>query len=138
MSWDIALSNQGDLIFSASRDIAGISGVDLIKQRIRIRLRLMRGAWIYDDTGTLGSNLHTLLSSTPDKAIQAAPAYTREALRGMDEITVDDVNIGTTDRSASVEVKFSVRVMPGETGGVNAAPEQQSVVIPLASIGGGF
>jgi hypothetical protein len=45
MSYDLAISEHGDLILAGNRDLGGVSGVDLLNQRIQTRLRLHRGSW---------------------------------------------------------------------------------------------
>ena len=89
--YDLALSEHGDLIVSGSRDAAGISGIDLVEQRMRLRLMLRRGTWLYDESKTMGSNLHTVIGMSPEDAQTAIGPLVREALRPMDEIVVDDV-----------------------------------------------
>lgn len=92
MSWDTAISEHGDLIFGANRDLAGISGIDLIEQRIKLRLKIHRGSWVYDTDGTLGSNLQRVIGMSPGDAHSAVGAFVREALRPMaDEISIDEV-----------------------------------------------
>ena len=39
-----------------SKDFSGISGTDLLNQRISIRLRLHRGEWVYDEDGRWAVN----------------------------------------------------------------------------------
>lgn len=106
MSYDLALSPSGDLIFSGNRDIQGVSGMALIEQRMRTRLRLLRGQWQFDPEGRLGSRLYTLTGKAPDLAAQQAPMFVREALRDMEEIEIDDVLIDTTSRDIQVHVKY--------------------------------
>jgi hypothetical protein len=101
--WDLAISEHGDLIFSANRDLAGISGTDLIDQRIGIRLRLQRASWIYDDDGSLGSNLHTLIGLSPADAQATANALVREALREMDdEISIAEIRYDLINRAGEL------------------------------------
>ena len=91
MAYDLAISDLGDLILAANRDLAGTTGSALLEQRIRMRLRLHRGAWKYDFTQTLGSQLYTLSGTPGERAAEYADAYVREALINMQEITVVEV-----------------------------------------------
>lgn len=93
MSFDLAISRAGDLIVTPNRDLSGISGTDLIEQRMKIRLRVEQGTWTYDETNSLGSQLHRLLGISPARAAAIAPAYVHEALRAMDDIEVTAVNV---------------------------------------------
>jgi len=111
--FDLALSSHGDLIFSANRDLAGISGTDLLEQRMRIRLILQKGAWSYDSSGTLGSSLYQLIGMAPEQAGNFIDPYVREALRPMSsEITVDEVWQGYQD----VKGKLFSEPQPGTHG----------------------
>lgn len=116
MSYDLALSENGDLIFAANRDLQGVSGIALIEQRMRLRLRMMRGQWQFDPEGTLGSRLYTLPGKSPEEASAQAQMYVREALREMDEIQVDGVTTSTTkDRGLEVHVQYHLTSDDGST-----------------------
>ena len=98
MSWDLALASSGDLVFtpgdlmfSPSADLQGISGTDQVEQRMITRLKIHRGSWTYDDDGSFGSQLFRLTSMTPQTATAQATAYIQEALRDITEIQVDEV-----------------------------------------------
>lgn len=106
MSYDLAISEQGDLIITAHRDLAGTSGQALIEQRMKTRLRLHRGEWLFDTTQTLGSQLFTLSGLPQEKAQAYVDAYVREALRDMDEISVDSVQIAATDHDLTLAVQY--------------------------------
>jgi phage gp46-like protein len=108
VAYDLAISEHGDLVVSGNRDLAGISGIDLIEQRIRMRLRMRRGEWLYDANSTLGSNLHQLTSMKPDTIASAAQQYVREALRGMTEISLDDVQVQMTNRDMTLIVFYQI------------------------------
>lgn len=127
--WDLALSSNGDLILSGANDLAGISGTDLIEQRIRLRLRLHRGEWEGDADDRLGSQLYRLAGMSPVKAQQVAPAYVRDALRDMsDEITIGDVRIAYDTRSITLTVGYSVLSDLGATAEEDA--QQIEIQIP--------
>lgn len=108
MPYDLALSAHGDLVIAGNRDLAGISGVDLIDQRIRLRLRMRRGEWIYDEEDTMGSDLYRVISSPPEKIKSSALAVVREALREMSEISVDDIAVQRTERDLTLSVFYSI------------------------------
>ena len=132
MAFDLAISSLGDLIISGYRDLMGKSGQALIEQRMIIRLKIPRGSWVYDDDGSLGSQLYTLTSMTPTQAQAVAPAMVREALREMTEISVDDVRISFDVRSMTIIVYY--HIVQTEGAGVQVGFEQVqelSFTIPL-------
>jgi hypothetical protein len=108
MSYDLAISEHGDLILAGNRDLAGVSGTDLINQRIVIRLTIQRGAWIFDTNGTLGSFLFRLLGQSPQSALET-DSYVREALRGMTDISVEDVTVEYREdlKALAIQVQYS-------------------------------
>lgn len=136
MAWDLAISEHGDLIFGANRDLAGVSGINLIEQRMKIRLKLQRGSWVFDDTETLGGNLHILIGQAPDKAAQAAPALVREALRPMEEINVDDVLVDTTNNDVTLKIFYSLHPSGDEDIDDESGQRQLVFTLPFAVTGG--
>lgn len=106
--YDLALSEHGDLFVAANRDLAGISGVDLIEQRIRTRLKVHRGSWVYDTEETFGSYLYRTINLPPEEAEARAEDYVREALQPMEDIAVVDVEVITTDRDATAIVHYQL------------------------------
>lgn len=108
MAWDIALSEHGDLVIAGNRDLAGISGSDLIEQRMKLRMKITRGSWIYDDEGSLGSNLNAVINMPPERMQTAAVGYVKEALRPMDEINVKQVQIETGTHDIIVHVYYEI------------------------------
>lgn len=140
LPWDLAISEFGDLIFSGHGDLLGRSGQDLIEQRIRLRLMIQRGGWVYDTEKRLGSNLFRLIN-TPSGAIkQSAVQIVREALRGLDEITVEDVNVSIDD-SGSLVLVIYYRVQETRQGVVTSSVERTlAIALPdsvTSSQGGG-
>jgi broad specificity phosphatase PhoE len=111
--FDLALSEHGDLIFSANRDLLGVSGQGLVEQRIRTRLKIPRGGWIFDPDGNLGSQLHMLSGKSFDDAQARANALVREGLRGMDDVTVNDVTVEAANHGITVYVAYGY--VEGET-----------------------
>lgn len=106
MPFDLAISENGDLIFSAIRDLQGIGGIGQVNQRVRTRLKIPLASWIYDDEGTLGSQLYTLVSSNPAEAQARAEAYVREALRPMEDVNVDHVELVPESNGFTVNVFY--------------------------------
>jgi hypothetical protein len=93
--YDLAVSEYGDLVFQANRDLLGVSGAQLIEQRIRTRLKIPRGSWTYDDEKRLGSRLHIILNHDVERAAAEIPVFVREALDEMEDITINNVSIDT-------------------------------------------
>jgi len=110
MAWDIALDNNFDWVLSANRDMAHVSGVNLLQQRIRTRLSVVRGQWVYDRSGTFGSRLKTLTQRTTELAEAEAHALVREALEDMDD--VDILKIGIEGVEATGQLKVTVEFKP--------------------------
>jgi hypothetical protein len=132
--WDLAIADNGDLIISGHRDLLGRSGSDLLEQRMKIRMLVQRGAWALDTTKTFGSNLRRLIGMPPETAAQAAPALVREALRGMDEIVVDEVQISYTNKDITVIAFYHTQ----ETSGgvlVSSEEKQFAITLPVAATG---
>lgn len=133
MSFDLALSEEGDLLISGHGDLLGKSGQDLIEQRMLIRLRVQRGAWIYDDNKDFGSNLDRLVGSSTADAGTAAIAFVREALRPMDEISVDGVDVDV-DEAGSVTLMVNYRTINLDT---NDLSDPRTLVISLTEAASG-
>jgi hypothetical protein len=135
MAWDLALNN-GDLIFGSNNDLAGISGSDQIEQRMKLRLMLHRGSWVYDTSETLGSYLYRLIGQRPENAASAAPAFVREALRPMNEIQVDDIQVSFIDTAIRLVVVYRIVVTADDT--VTTGEERQLEITLPAATGGGI
>jgi phage gp46-like protein len=134
MAFDLAISEHGDLIMTAHRDLAGISGSGLVEQRMRIRMMLHRGEWIFDSTASLGSQLHTLSGMPSDQASRYASAYVREALKDMEEISVEDVQVITTSHDITLVVHYQTQLT--EDGSIIPADnnlQQLFVTVPVVA-----
>lgn len=131
--FDLAISQYGDLIFSANRDLSGISGTARIEQCIRNRLKIPRGSWVYDPDKRLGSRLHAVLQHDPARAEIEIPLYVREALDDMDEIEIGEVQltISSDGRSWGVIVGYSVNTLPDGAGEPSASPDQEEFILSL-------
>jgi hypothetical protein len=117
MAYDFVLSPYGDWLFSGNRDILGISGPDQTSQRIRTRLRISRGDWVYDDNGTLGSRIEDTLRLPRERAINEIPLLIRDALEPMPDVIITDVVIEPVkpeDRIMRVHVHYQSRVSPAQ------------------------
>jgi hypothetical protein len=146
MAWDLGLSEHGDLMFSGNRDLAGISGINLIEQRMKIRMRVERGGWIYDTDKTFGSNLHRLVGLSADQVASQLTPLVNEALRGMnDEISVDlvwpefiaaDGVTVVTDASLArgviVLVQYHLLSAPDDVGPIPTEEQLLTISIPTA------
>lgn len=84
----------GDWVFSSNRDIQGVEGNDVVKQRILNRLRIVRGSWDLDPTnGMLGSRLDTLFRIPRQRAVMEAHLMVEEALAPMSDVNVTKVTV---------------------------------------------
>lgn len=135
MAWDIGISEHGDIVMTGHRDIGGKSGIDLIEQRMLLRLRITRGSWVFDDNDTLGSNLSHLSGLAPEKAAAIAPAYVQEALRTMDEIIVEDIHITTTPQSIGLMISYHISEVDVDAGTAEQT-RQLEISLPLSGGGG--
>jgi phage baseplate assembly protein W len=145
--YDLVISEHGDLVMAGNRDLAGVSGIDLLEQRMRIRLMLHRGSWAFDPDDTLGSALYTLMGMPPDSAGGSIDPLVRQALKPMEnEISVDEVWIAyeqsdgaftqeapAVSRSILVIVVYHVQPSSDEIA-TEIEPRRLEVVLPL----GGF
>jgi len=110
VAWDLQLEGAtGDLVFSPAHDYAGVSGEEILRQRISIRCKIPRGTYLYDETGQLGSTLHLIPRSPSVGQIQGAEAAVMEALAPMsDEINIISVDVEKTeDNKLQVNVNFT-------------------------------
>lgn len=141
MPWDLALSEHGDFIFAGNRDFAGVSGLDEIEQRMKTRMKVRRGTWVFDTQKTLGSNLFRLIGMPPNQAADSAQVFVREALRGMDEISVTNVQTVLSDTDITIIVFYRVKITGDQidASSQNLTDEQQlEITLPISSAGGGI
>jgi hypothetical protein len=132
MPFDLALSQHGDLIFSASRDLEYVEGEQLLNQRIINRLRIQRGSWIFNRDSSLGSDLHEVLGKSVEQQIDNVPSMVTTALEPMnDEIDVQSVEIIQETRGLSIAVQYA-RIVP------NLPPEAfaptTTLIIPIEGL----
>lgn len=94
MAYDFALDlSTGDWVFGSTRDLLGVTGPELDKQRIFIRTKIPRGSFIYDENNDLGSRLHEITRYPSQSQIDQARTYVVEALSEMDGVSIDEINI---------------------------------------------
>lgn len=89
MARDLAIDpTTGDFLFSAVRDLQTVEAMELLRQRVWVRLKIEKG-WILDFTdGTLGSKLRTGLRMTELRVMDELPLMIEEALAPMPDITL--------------------------------------------------
>ena len=80
-------------MFSGDRDYSGVTGEILIQQRVSINLKIPRGSFVYDTDKSLGSRLYDLLKTDFDRGLRDAPDIVREALDGMADISIDEIQV---------------------------------------------
>lgn len=130
MSFDIALSHEYDLVFSASGDLAGVDATNLIVQRIKLRLRIERGSWVLDDE--IGSIMTSSLARITSENFSTVDAIIRDALRPMTDIQIDEIQL--TQVSAT---QLQAKIMFTELGDtdqptVDAGSDETTVTIGIA------
>jgi len=132
MAFDLAISEFNDLLFMGNNDLALVFGNSLIEQRIRLRLKIIRGSWIYDTSKTLGSDLRQILHETQQSAASKVEPIVRQALLPMKDIRVQSVDVfqGTTEREIIIRVNYSQTPSPGVAPGVQ--PTVQQVEFPVS------
>lgn len=120
----------GDLVLSPSGDAELRSGIGVIEQSIRSRLRIARMKWPLDPTdGTLGSGLYDVFRLPTDMAITTVPLLVREALEPMREILVMDVQAAVNkDEIKQIDISLTYKLVNAD---VNQVP-----VTTLLSIAG--
>jgi hypothetical protein len=123
MAWDLMISNHSDLMFGPARDWQPITGEALLQQRIMLRLRMKRGSWILDDTGSLGGHLDFALQMQQPIGIEELDTLVAEALEPMsNEIAISDIEVKpseTDPHAVNLLVKYQ-RILPPESQVVTA------------------
>jgi hypothetical protein len=93
MSYDLALGPTNDLLFGSNRDLLGVDGYAIYEQRIRTRLKIRRGSWVFDTDKTLGSRLDLLYGRISEQAVGEINTFVNEALDDMEDIAVTNVQV---------------------------------------------
>lgn len=131
--YDLALSKYFDLVVSASRDLAGVSGNGIAGQRIKTRLRIERGSWVLNPD--IGSILTSSLSRLTNENLEHIPAIVTEALSPLHE-DIEVVNVEVTKLSeteALVSIYYR-NVADIETLAVN--DNVDVTIVPVGIAGG--
>ncbi len=134
MSWDAALDQNGDWIFSGNRDILQVDGNALTQQRIMTRLKIPRGTFVFDETSDLGSELQFALRYNTDRAQREIPGIVQRALEPMsDEISVTSVTVSlsTNQRQLVIDIRYQHRVTEENTADVPSDTEERSLLFSL-------
>lgn len=130
--FDLAISEHGDLIFAANRDLLGVDGTTLIEQRIRTRLKIPRGSWVYDVDQSLGSRIHIVLNHDVERAHSEIPMFVKEALDEMEDVSIGEVQLISDDagRQVSVYVGYSIETLP-DGAGEPSTPNEDELILSL-------
>ena len=119
MATDLAIDNNGDVVFAGNRDLMLVTNEEQIEQRIRMRLLLPQGTYTYDSDEFLGSDisgpdLSTILrrTSIDNRVIDDLSLRVQEALAPIEEIQVSDVQIETSENGRVLEVTVVYRMTP--------------------------
>jgi hypothetical protein len=101
---DLAIDySTGDLKISPTKDIDVRTGLKTVEQRIRVRLRIIQGAWSLDPTnGTLGSRLREIFRMPSWRAVGELELVIREALEPMDDLRLQRVNVTIDDKDKRI------------------------------------
>ena len=133
MAWDFLRDPAtGDWLFSGDRDYSGVTGNMLIQQRVSINLKIPRGSFVYDTDKSLGSRLYALLNDDFERGLRDAPDIIREALDGMDDIAIDDIEV-TQAETDSRQIRIRIAYHPIVPLDFSTVPPEGAVVeVPLS------
>jgi len=135
MAFDLAISENFDLVITGARDLAGVSGDELIAQRIVIRLRVIRGSWVLDDSNSLGSNINEVMSRSMADAEVKLPTLIRQALTDIDEVEIVNVEIIPVSTKQVLATIFFQYRPDLDAMGDAVSGDVQDITVPL-TIGG--
>jgi hypothetical protein len=123
MAYDIATDPKtGDWLFSANRDIQHVEGEDVVSQRLRHRLKIVRGAWILDPSdGALGSRIEQAFRLPRGRVIREMPLIVQEALAPMS----DDIDLQTVEVEEVTPTQIRVRIDYAITSGDDLVPAEE-------------
>jgi hypothetical protein len=117
LAYDLAISLEGDLVFSANGDLAGCSSDRLMRQRAMIRLKIPRGSWLFDENKDLGSDIYRYMGRSGPDLLAQVPMVVREALRPIIEMQILDVQASIAednDRQVEVLIAYTTVISPEE------------------------
>lgn len=118
MAYDLALDPvTGDWLFSGNRDFQGVEGEQVIAQRIRNRLRIVRRAWQLDPSdGALGSRLEEAFRLPRGRLMRELRLMVDEALAPMsDDIEVTGVVV-TEEGLGGMKIKIDYTIRSSDAG----------------------
>jgi hypothetical protein len=117
MPYDFSLHPlTGDWLWSANRDIQGVSGPDQVAQRIHTRLKVKQGSWIYDQDKTLGSLLGSMLTAPRTRVVNELSLIIEHALEPMRDVEITNIemeDLAEEDTKVRVHIFFRPRFAPG-------------------------
>jgi hypothetical protein len=117
VAFDLAISHEGDLIFSANGDLSGCSGDRLVRQRAMVRLKIPRGSWLFDKDKSLGSDIYRYMGRSGSDLTAQIPLVVRQALRPIEELEIQNVEAeinADNERQVEVLIEYVFRITPGE------------------------
>lgn len=116
MATDLAIDNNGDLVFSGNLDLMVVTGVEQIEQRIRQRLLLPRvGGFTSDPNEIVGSDIHKslrLVTKYNQRALDDLRFRVQEALAPIEEIQVVGVEMEFSDDGRQLAIHVLYQMTP--------------------------
>ena len=116
----------GDLVATAGNDVALVSGLEEIEQRIRTYVRVQVGSYQLDPT--LGGTAFSLLRVPVARAVEMLPLVIKETLAKMDDISVQDV-VAEPDSTDSRKVRFTITYTISRDGSGDVIVYSDSLVV---------
>lgn len=113
MAFDIAIDNNGDLVFAGNRDLLSVREEEVIQQRIRIRLLIPLGSMTFDGEEIIGSDIYAALRYTEidEKLFDDLALRIQESLTPMEDIVLSDVRI-TVNSHKNLEIIVVYSIVP--------------------------
>lgn len=102
---DLRLDATTDDIYLDGDDLALLTGVDLVKQRIIVGLRLFLGEWFLEESGGMAYWRDVLCDQPKSNLVEAM--FRRAILADEDIERLDSFSMTTDTRYRSVSVEFS-------------------------------
>ena len=101
-----------------------------------LRLEMRRGSWIFDETKSLGSNIHFATMMQKPQAAEALLALVVEALEPIsEEITIVDIEVRETRDPLALEliVEYSRVIPPEQTNTPLLENQFLTVTVPISA-----
>lgn len=126
MAWDLKIDPAtGDLTWDTNLDLAAVSGIEILRQRISTRLKIELGSFIYNTD--LGSRVRSIFQMGIPNTDQNLEMLVRDALEPMDDIIVTDIAITHPDPRVS---QVSIYYQPVTAVGTSfMTPVEQATVL---------